>query len=545
LIVSTEITKLNILTNKVKVESNYETLRLNENIAVAAYHGGRIYPASCRSNSQSQASRGGAPVIDYFDYVNPSEVAKGEKHEEKEEETTEVSESWADEVERELEGLDNEYNENKDPNFAIYNNKEERKGGKVLTDEVKKADVVDSNKQNIKENNNNVKINNAELVGQESVQKKKRTKMDNSTAETKENPIITQTTVKADQTDTAEVDSLAAIKDIPSKDGAAELPNATKGDMIKVIDKSKIVEEKIVKPHFTIVKRKSNKTKDKSSKDIEPDKKGNDKKDQTVKDSVDIRTEVKEVTEAVQPSISTTSLQNVHRTEMRTALQVDTSYTAGVSSDSNCSQYSVGSWTSEQDTSSSLDPSPNPWGSYIDSGVSFGTSTGGIYSDTSDISGEDCSVYETTHIPHSDFHSMYDGKSVQIYPRFPCNTKLCYNMDNCSSTSEYDGAIQNDDGAFQNISIYNNSLSVPVVSYDTYREFSDHTSEDSKEVTCDYCGCCACSVYDTCPQERLGPGDVFYYASNSMVLCVRQSKLRLLEMVKPQVRMVLYFSKVW
>lgn len=502
------------------MESNYETLRLNENIAVAAYHGGRFYPASCQSNSQSQASKGGAPVIDYFDYVNPSEAEEKNEEKEEKEERMSLCRSWADEVEQEMNEAEYVDKGTKDAIENYIENSTVKLD--CITDQ--KATEHHAKMVNQKEKNNNQRVVPANVSSQEVVGKKKKKKSEKCTADTKENQ-ITQDKSKADLGKTAEGKSRAAIKNNTSKDSAAEV---TKNYTGKHKDKSE-PENGNDKVQSVESKNKSNKTKEISNKMEDVKNKG-----LTLKEGADINTEDKEVIETVQTSISP-GLQTINRAEIRTALQVDTSYTAGVSSDSNCSQYSVGSWTSEHDTSSSLDPSPNPWGSYIDSGVSFGTSTG-IYSDTSDISGEDCGMYETSHQTHSDFRSIYNGKSVQIFPRFPCGTKLCYNVDNCSS-SEIDGAIHNENGAFHmdNIAVYKDSIGVPVVHYDSYGDYQDHLADDSREITCDYCGCCACTMYETCPRERLCPGDVFYYSSNSMVLCVRQSKLPVQDIMESQV----------
>lgn len=509
------------------MESNYETLSLNEQIAVAAYHGGRFFPTSCHSNSQSQASKGGAPVIDYFDYVNPSEAEESGKDEEEEKEM--VSKSWADEVEREENNnQEDDTGENRISTAKTLANKNTQfeKGTEIQqkhSPDLDKQSEVKSIEESEITTYQRSETNVAPSEG--IMRRKKRVRSEKCTAEHKENH-SNPTTSKPDQILTAECTTHAAIEihtNVKTADSSgSEVVKLDRGKTRVKEQSARVTEEK----GQTELKRKSNKTKEKAKPD------SREKNESDVKDT-DITNEDQEVSETVQTNIGP-GFHTINRPEYRTALQVDTSYTAGVSSDSNCSQYSVSSWTSEQDTSSSLDPSPNPWCSYnIDSGVSFGTSTG-IHSDTSDVSGEDCSLYETNQRPHSDFHSTFDGKSVQIFTRFPCSTKLCYSADTCSN-SEFNGAIQNENGAFPNVTIYNDNLGVSVMNYDGYRDLSDHVPGDSREVTCDYCGYCMCSMFETCSRERLCPGEVFYYSSNSMVLCVRQSKLPLRGLAKPQV----------
>lgn len=507
------------------MESNYETLRLNENIAVAGYHGGCFYPAICNSHAQNR--KGEAPVIDYFDYVNPSDIDKTEedKNEEKKEEAMESTGSWAEEVEREFNDLNTEKditNDNRTVNECGKNCSETASSEKSKKSNRKQSETSVNSDLNLPVQNDvlNSQRDSQSSNGFESVlRKKKKSKLDKSSSLVKETH-SSSTISKADSVQTAEGNLHAAIKPNTSKGTAADATEKLKETKNQDIDKSKLGKEKSVEPKE--FKQKSNKTKDKTKADSVK------RKDSNGKDSVEMSNEDKEVSETVQTSISS-NLNN--KAEYRTALQVDTSYTAGVSSDSNCSQYSVGSWTSEQDTSSSLDPSPNPWGSYIDSGVSFGTSTG-IYSDTSDVSGEDGSVYDSNQRQPPDFHSAFDGKSVQIYTRFPYSTKLCYNTDD----SEFNGAIQNENGAFHTVTYYNDGYEFPIANFDNYKDYVNHvTNVDS---TCDYCSCCSCSVYESCPRERLFPGDMFYYSSNSMVLCVSRTKLPGSDAMKSQVSKV-------
>ncbi|XP_052814965.1 uncharacterized protein LOC128241884 isoform X1 [Mya arenaria] len=241
--------------------------------------------------------------------------------------------------------------------------------------------------------------------------------------------------------------------------------------------------------------------------------------------------EDKEVSDTVQSQIDT-RLHSMNKSDYRTALQVDTSYTTGISSDSNCSQYSISSWASEQDTSSSLDPSPNMWNSFVDSGVSFGTSTG-LYSDTSDVSGEDCSAYDgSKHLPPVQFHSEYEGKGFQIHSRYPHPNKLCYtsaynayNNSVTNNNSVLNGAIQNENGAFQSMTVYGgDSTGISILNYETNPgEYCGHMTSD-RDFTCEYCGYCTCSDYEQFSHENLFPGDVFYYSANSIVVCVKQTR---------------------
>ena len=47
---------------------------------------------------------------------------------------------------------------------------------------------------------------------------------------------------------------------------------------------------------------------------------------------------------------------------------------------------------------------------------------------------------------------------------------------------------------------------------------------DGTDTVCDYCDrCCRCDLYGGCSSLML-PGDVYYYSSNSFVLCVKQNK---------------------
>ena len=41
---------------------------------------------------------------------------------------------------------------------------------------------------------------------------------------------------------------------------------------------------------------------------------------------------------------------------------------------------------------------------------------------------------------------------------------------------------------------------------------------------CDYCDCCRCDLYGGGCSSLMLPGDVYYYSSNSFVLCVKQNK---------------------
>ena len=65
----------------------------------------------------------------------------------------------------------------------------------------------------------------------------------------------------------------------------------------------------------------------------------------------------------------------------------------------------------------------------------------------------------------------------------------------------------------------------PISQSDCYPTISQPVKPvDGGDVVCDYCDrCCQCDLYGGCSSLML-PGDVYYYSSNSFVLCVKQNK---------------------
>ena len=51
----------------------------------------------------------------------------------------------------------------------------------------------------------------------------------------------------------------------------------------------------------------------------------------------------------------------------------------------------------------------------------------------------------------------------------------------------------------------------------------DQSAHVNRQDICDLCDCCRCDLYGGCSSLML-PGDVYYYSSNSYVLCVKQNK---------------------
>lgn len=478
-----------------KVESNYETLRLNTQIETAAFLGRRFFPTpSCHDGKKK-----GTPVIDYFDYVNPSDVDENER---------------VDKIENELEADGKGFSNEKPRHTA--------KVGLELEEEHKNAKKAVLNR-----NGDSEGTGSADIVEDGIVKK--------ITAETKEIPT-------AEISNTAE-ETEKSGDDSNKKHSQDELNHSNvKGSGLKVKTLRKLElkrknkqpkkDEKLEEAKKDVLKKcvedDSNKTESVTQEkkliqtDLEDCAESCIAVDVTQIDSTSAvnneeSTKSEGEKEELEVRVSSLHKELTYKPEYRTALQVDTSYQAGVSSDSNCSQYSASSWTSEHDTSSSLDPSPNLWNSYIDSGVSLGTSTGGIYSDTSDVSGEDCCYYDNSNNQrYSDLQHPTESKYVQIRTFYPRH-KFCY------SDSYSNGAIQNN-GAFPNVNIYSESSGVTALDYEGYRNYSGPVSGGAGEINCDYCQYCACSEYEGCPQEPMLPGDVFYYSSNSVVLCVKQNK---------------------
>ena len=58
---------------------------------------------------------------------------------------------------------------------------------------------------------------------------------------------------------------------------------------------------------------------------------------------------------------------------------------------------------------------------------------------------------------------------------------------------------------------------------DCYSNVSQPLHLNTRDI-CDYCDCCRCDLYGGCSSLML-PGDVYYYSSNSFVLCVKQNKV--------------------
>lgn len=470
------------------MESNYETLRLNSQIETAAFLGRRFFP----STSCHDANQKGTPVIDYFDYVNPSDVQENGKVDEN---VVEESQGSSSDIVEHTAGKDNEL------------------------DKEKRVEETVREKRHLEENVTADNVHDGET----------------KTAETKKIPL------------TDEISDTADDERLEEDIGRTDLHNESHEPNIKgglKIKKLKKLEQKRKNKHL---KRDEKLTVNEDVVKECMEENSNNRKSEIIRERVteshkengaEKNTEVgvaqidcsvtvcdKFETKLEQREVSEVRVSRLHpeltcKPEYRTALQVDTSYQAGVSSDSNCSQYSASSWTSENDTSSSLDPSPSQWNSYIDSGVSLGTSTGGIYSDTSDVSGEDCSYFDNTNNQrfHIDLQQQGEGKYVQIRTFFPGH-KFCY------SNGYSNGAIQNN-SAFPTVNIYNDNGGVAVIDYEGYGNYSDPMSDGTGEINCDYCRYCACSEYEGCPQEPMLPGDVFYYSSNSIVLCVKQNRQR-------------------
>ena len=492
------------------MESNYETLRLNTQIETAAFHGRRFFQSNSCHDNGSKGSKV-TPVIDYFDYVNPSD---------------------ADENER-VDTGDDELEVEKD----VTKSETLQPDSKVDTESRSKSELKDNGFDN-----DNDDINKERKYDMDNVEEEK---YDKISAE------INDTLTVVYSSTAEEVTKCLCDDDKKPKNDVVD-DACTNNSGLKTKTKRKVEykrRNKILKRDVKLLGYKDDDSvenkdepsnKEQSTQENELSVK-NDKgttlaveiKECESPSSADNDVEHEEEKEVLESNVSGLHTELTCKPEYRTALQVDTSYQAGVSSDSNCSQYSASSWTSEHDTSSSLDPSPNLWHSYIDSGVSLGTSTGGIYSDTSDVSGEDCSYYDNTNNQRypTDFQQTTDGKYVQIRTFFPRH-KLFFSNSNCYSN----GAIKNN-GAFPNVNIYSESDSVG--DYDGYGNYSEPVVEsETNEISCDYCQFCACSEYEGCPLEQMLPGDIFYYSSNSVVLCVKQNRqCEHVDIVPKQVRM--------
>lgn len=644
------------------MESNYETLKLHTQlgVGVGAYHGTRIFPSQTTAHRANPKSKS-APVIDYFDYVNPADAEdEEEKEEEKSSEETTVNGSWYDEVveyekmhceDEEIHRSSEENEIYKIPALSIVecsresgsqqisgqklsgreeNRKCADKGlikcrdktlvASVLEDKVKIKSGCSGSENESKEScglhggggvSNKGRVSTSKVTCDVEVGKIgkevhlsvpitcTKNKSDTDTVDTShslpcsENSHRSQneglvvvkrkkkrTTAdvkgytKANLTQTADMDmepegvdsGTAAIaeKGVDGTTAVSDVNNGTGAENDKVVRKSKTQEtgadaeerEGVVSDSKKKSRRKClvastvcNKRDDRMV-DEQQEAGNND-----VQSGEKAKSKVKDVSDVVQTRI-TSSLQNLtSKPEYRTALQVDTSYTTGVSSDSNCSQYSASSWTSEQDTSSSIDPSPNAWNYYVDSGVSFGTtSTSGLYSDASDVSGEDCCTYEAGQMlplpPYDRRHGGREGKCYRRHSRYNrssymsnYNNSSSYNMynnnNNDYSQIDFSGAIQNDNGTIHNMTVYGTDepclMTMPSQSYDPYL-VGEYVDMAGWKNACEQCLCCAYATLDNnqlC--ENLTPGDVFYYSFNSMVVCVKQSRNSNKDLNIPQV----------
>ena len=619
------------------MDSNYETWSLSSQLCSGSYHGGRYYPTSCHGNTARQESKKDAPYIDYFDYVNPSDVEDNQDAE---------GRSGSNRVDIKTPGterLAGSEIKTKDPTIngkcktlTRDNVKSEGHECSITADRGKIAEKHDAERTDIK------------LQEKSAVKKLKHLRSSTKRKEFKETGTESKRAESGESVTTC-IDN-SNVKNIYSagnKDGVSSAINKklrhdvshgdgtsaddengnklycsslNKTDLLETNAESELSNDKTIKEQEGSSSRSANTrvqdlTKEihvpadsvlnheKHAKDLSLYKSDGGKvlnvrderarKLQNIVDDTDTDDDAlncataetlsganKHVTQsktfkvgdgdakvlkkngeisvekrgAVDSNNSEEqtvgyrdkildgnrlSIHGLARLEYGTALQVDTSYNTGVSSDSNCSQYSASSWASELDTSSSLDPSPNTWNSYIDGGagdqyvdcyqnLSVHTAP---YSDASDISGEEYGSYENVieSGSHGDF--SYGGNHVQMcsrwlkkdhnhsYPgRYTWDVPLHMN----SVTNGFNQCIARD-FIDQNTSFITSNLD-SAIEYSVCGDVEDiHSGETAVADGCEYCWYCAYSIYGDGYVKRMVPGDVFYYSSNSMVLCVKQS----------------------